>query len=134
MLFIFVLPAMQVILFCLAIGREPREMKFGVVNNEIPWNASCDVVEGCGASNLSCKFLDQLPKDMLSLISYDDVEMAIDDIHKGEIWGYLEFSANFSTAMVERGLAGNLADNFTIYNSRVNVQMDMTSSFFYSLG
>lgn len=35
MLFIFALPVMQVILFCLAIGRDPTGLKMAVVNNEM---------------------------------------------------------------------------------------------------
>lgn len=35
MLFIFALPVMQVILFCLAIGRDPTGLKMAIVNQEI---------------------------------------------------------------------------------------------------
>lgn len=35
MLFIFALPVMQVILFCLAIGRDPTGLKLAIVNNEM---------------------------------------------------------------------------------------------------
>lgn len=34
MLFIFALPVMQVILFCLAIGGDPKGLKLAIVNNE----------------------------------------------------------------------------------------------------
>lgn len=35
MLFIFALPVMQVILFCLAIGREPTGLKIAIANMEM---------------------------------------------------------------------------------------------------
>lgn len=35
MLFIFALPVMQVILFCLAIGREPTGLKLAIANMEM---------------------------------------------------------------------------------------------------
>jgi len=35
MLFIFALPVMQVILFCLAIGRDPQGLNIAIVNNEM---------------------------------------------------------------------------------------------------
>lgn len=35
MLFIFALPVMQVILFCLAIGRDPTGLKLAVANMEM---------------------------------------------------------------------------------------------------
>lgn len=35
MLFIFALPVMQVILFCLAIGRDPQGLNLAIVNSEM---------------------------------------------------------------------------------------------------
>jgi len=35
MLFIFALPVMQVILFCLAIGRDPNGLKLAIANMEM---------------------------------------------------------------------------------------------------
>lgn len=35
MLFIFALPVMQVILFCLAIGRDPTGLKLAIANMEM---------------------------------------------------------------------------------------------------
>lgn len=35
MLFIFALPVMQVILFCLAIGRDPTGLKIAIANGEM---------------------------------------------------------------------------------------------------
>lgn len=35
MMFIFALPVMQVILFCLAIGREPTGLKLAIANLEM---------------------------------------------------------------------------------------------------
>lgn len=35
MLFIFALPVMQVILFCLAIGREPSGLRIAIANGEM---------------------------------------------------------------------------------------------------
>lgn len=40
MLFIFALPVMQVILFCLAIGRDPTGLKLAIVNQEITGDVS----------------------------------------------------------------------------------------------
>jgi hypothetical protein len=69
MLFIFVLPAIQVILFCLAIGREPLDMKFGVVNHEVPGLSICHGPAGCTTQNLSCRYLDNIPKASVNLVS-----------------------------------------------------------------
>jgi len=34
----FALPAVQVIFFCLAIGRDPNNLKIAIVNDEAPYN------------------------------------------------------------------------------------------------
>ena len=36
----FLLPVLQISLFCLCIGREPYNLKFGIVNNETIYNAT----------------------------------------------------------------------------------------------
>ena len=55
--------------------------------------------------------------------------MALDEIEKGNLWGFISFPANFSQAMIERGIAGNLADNETLHSSRIRIKMDMSSNF-----
>lgn len=61
MLFIFALPVMQVILFCLAIGRDPTGLKLAIVNHEMFWeNMTCPVLPGCEMERLSCRYLTHL--------------------------------------------------------------------------
>lgn len=64
MLFIFALPVMQVILFCLAIGGDPIGLKVAIVNQEVPYHnqtyLDCPFEIGCKFSNLSCRYLDTL--------------------------------------------------------------------------
>ena len=58
-LFIFLLPAAQAILFCLAIGRDPTFLKLAVVNDELDPSEGrvCNYTEECAYSMLSCRFL-----------------------------------------------------------------------------
>lgn len=58
---------------------------------------------------------------------YESELEAIDNIHKGLIWGYMTFPENFSSAMENRAVSGSFADNETVYASRVKVQMDMSN-------
>ena len=69
MLFIFALPVMQVVLFCLAIGRDPKDLKIAIVNHEMIYgNKSCPVTEDCNFSHLSCRYLKFLDDDMMKLV------------------------------------------------------------------
>jgi hypothetical protein len=66
MLFIFALPVMQVILFCLAIGRDPTGLKLAIVNHEMNWeNKSCPVYEDCTFTFLSCRYLKFLDNETM---------------------------------------------------------------------
>ncbi|CAG7829425.1 unnamed protein product [Allacma fusca] len=127
MLFIFVLPAIQVILFCLAIGREPLDMKLGVINHEIEEFGICTGPIGCTTVNLSCRYLDAIPKFSVHLVPFVTEEDAIKEIEMGQLWGYISFPQNFSIALMDRELNGNAADNSSIYESRIRIQMDMSN-------
>lgn len=71
MLFIFALPVMQVILFCLAIGRDPTGIHIGVVNHEMDWDLQeCPIYPGCNLTKLSCRYIHQLSeKKTLEIVS-----------------------------------------------------------------
>ena len=57
---------MQVILFCLAIGRDPSDLKIGVVNHEMNYTGEpCPHSEGCHLTLLSCRYLQSLKEDKL---------------------------------------------------------------------
>ena len=45
--FAFLLPAVQICFFCVAIGQKPSNLKYGVVNEEIqPFGSICDFEDG----------------------------------------------------------------------------------------
>lgn len=70
MLFIFALPVMQVILFCLAIGRDPTGLHLAVVNKEMNWETKeCPIYDNCTLEMFSCRYLNALPKDTVVLVS-----------------------------------------------------------------
>jgi hypothetical protein len=60
--FIFLLPAIQVTFFCVAIGREPTSLPMAVVNEEISGtnNTNCSWPTGCEFDFLSCRFFDSV--------------------------------------------------------------------------
>lgn len=68
MLFIFALPVMQVILFCLAIGRDPTGLKLAVVNHEMDYaTMDCPFSQNCSFSNLSCRYLSHLNESVVKV-------------------------------------------------------------------
>ncbi|XP_053682131.1 ABC transporter G family member 23 isoform X2 [Sabethes cyaneus] len=128
MLFIFALPVMQVILFCLAIGRDPTNLNIAIVNGEMNTssNGECYFDAGCSFTNLSCRYLNHL-NTTISKIYYPDLDSAVDAVRQGNAWGALYFTDNFTDALVARIALGRDADDETLDQSEIRVWLDMSN-------
>lgn len=64
MLFIVGLPVVQIILFCFAIGHDPKGLQIAVSNHELTAdmaeNQYCPIEFGCNQTYLSCRYLNML--------------------------------------------------------------------------
>ncbi|CAH1188668.1 unnamed protein product [Phyllotreta striolata] len=131
MLFIFALPVMQVILFCLAIGGDPKGLKLAIVNHEKNYTnltyQSCDWKPGCSFENLSCRYLDAVNTSTIVKEYYRTPDEARDAVRMGEAWGALYFTENFTDALVARMALGKDADEETLDQSEVRVWLDMSN-------
>nr|CAD7424981.1 unnamed protein product [Timema monikensis] len=99
MLFIFLLPVLQIILFCLSIGRDPLGLHLAVFNQEL--NDSSDY--------------------------FNDLESAKHAVESGLAWGTMHFSQNYSDSLVRRLENVRGADELTIDNSDIHIWMDMSN-------
>lgn len=70
LLFLIGLPMVQVILFCVAIGKDPINLNVAVANYELdkPTDA-CKFVPGCNTTRLSCNYISYLMKQQLNIVS-----------------------------------------------------------------
>ncbi|XP_023314051.1 ABC transporter G family member 23 isoform X1 [Trichogramma pretiosum] len=135
MLFIFALPVMQVNLFCLAIGRDPTDLKIAVVNDEMIWETKdCNWTQPqntssgeCSFENLSCQYLKHLDNSTLIKEYYRDTESAIDAVRRGKAWGALYFYGNFSQELLARMALGKNVDDDVFEYSEVHVWLDMSN-------
>ncbi|KAH0566724.1 hypothetical protein KQX54_003464 [Cotesia glomerata] len=128
MLFIFALPVMQVILFCLAIGRDPTDLKLAIVNHEMDWeNQTCDIQSGCMEGKLSCRYLEFLSNRTVIKEYYEYPEDAIEAVKLGNAWGALYFTENFTESLVARMGLGQTVDNETLDQSEIRVWLDMSN-------
>ncbi|XP_026670751.1 ABC transporter G family member 23 isoform X2 [Ceratina calcarata] len=128
MLFIIGLPAVQIILFCLSIGKDPVGLRIAIVNHEL--NSSkepCIPSLGCEWSRLSCRFLEELEKRSVVLLPYDDENEAVNAIKRGWAWGAITFPANYSESLSVRIEDGKDADDWSIDYSNMDVVMDMSN-------
>uniref|UniRef100_A0A023G3B7 Putative abc transporter aedes aegypti abc transporter n=1 Tax=Amblyomma triste TaxID=251400 RepID=A0A023G3B7_AMBTT len=114
LLFTFLVPSIQVVLFCLCIGSDPFELQVAVVNQETH-------------PLLSVAFLQRIDNTTLTQIPYTDLDAALDAVRAGSAWGVIAIGANFSAALHYRFFLGVNADNRTIEDSSINVYLDMTN-------
>ena len=73
-MFVFLLPAVQAILFCLAIGHDPTFLKVAVVNDELnvkTGRTTCDAhyLTDCTYSFFSCRYLRYLSNETVAQVS-----------------------------------------------------------------
>jgi hypothetical protein len=126
MLFIFALPVMQVILFCLAIGRDPTGLRLAIVNHEVNSTSECAFDDGCTFGNLSCRYLSHLNQSIIKDY-YPDLDSAKHAVEIGDAWGALYFTENFTDALVARIALGRDADDETLDQSEIRVWLDMSN-------
>lgn len=70
--FLIGLPMAQVILFCLAIGKDPINLDIAVTNKELDhFTDACKFVPGCNTSKLSCNYISYLEKQDLITVRAD---------------------------------------------------------------
>ncbi|CAG9569104.1 unnamed protein product [Danaus chrysippus] len=128
MLFIFALPVMQVILFCLAIGRDPTGLRLAVVNDDVRvLDGYCPFNSSCSMKNLSCRYLAHLRNQSIIKDYYDDLDSARGAVERGHAWGVLLFNENYTDSLVARLALGDTADNDTIISSEIQVWLDMSN-------
>ena len=114
-IFQYILPAVQIILFGICIGGDPFDIKVGIVNDENP-------------PYLSDLFIQHLDTYFINALSYSNISSAKDDVFSGKLWGYIHFNSNYSDALIARLNAHDWGDpdNETIAQSRLLVHADLT--------
>ena len=70
-IFVFLLPVIQAILFCMAIGHDPTSLKLAVVNEELDASQGreyCNYTTACTYSMYSCRFLRFINNETISQV------------------------------------------------------------------
>nr|XP_018905608.1 PREDICTED: ABC transporter G family member 20 [Bemisia tabaci]XP_018905609.1 PREDICTED: ABC transporter G family member 20 [Bemisia tabaci] len=126
MLFIIGLPVGQIILFCLAIGKDPTGLHLAVFNQE-KMDSCGPIATGCNFELLSCRFLNHLLSKQQVLDYFPSEAEAIGAVQKGHAWAALEFAHNYTDVLKERMDAGRYADEWTVEESNINIWMDQSN-------
>ncbi|XP_043476595.1 ABC transporter G family member 20-like [Leptopilina heterotoma] len=128
MAFIIGLPVLQIILFCLSIGKDPVGLTLAIVNNELNNSMDrCIPSVGCDNTRLSCRFLYHLEKRTVQFLPCETDEEARFAVTKGWAWAAISFPSNYSESLQNRINDGANADNDSVIFADMNVVMDMSN-------
>ncbi|CAH0401685.1 unnamed protein product [Chilo suppressalis] len=132
--FIIGLPMLQMVLFCVAVGRYPDDLPISVINYEVnSTDVLCDFNRGCAQnpetwewdmSNFSCRYLHYLHQRQRNLLYYPTTEAALADAKNAKAWLIITFPSNFSESIRQRMVDSRDIDNATIDTSSIKMHMD----------
>lgn len=142
----FILPALQVSLFCLAIGQDPKELPVAVVNLENQGQPCAGHPTECpfdmtfigpeindNLQNLSCRYLSFMDASIARPVYYENYEDAHQAVKNGEAWGVISMGQNFSRNLYDRIFESVASEDLTKVNldkfnaSQIQVEMDITN-------
>jgi len=114
LIFEFILPAVQVILFCLCIGGDPFDVPLAVVNDEVIPQASRF-------------FLDAIDKSTIRQVPFSNLTEAIESVRRGETWGAIHIPDRYTQYLQERLTHPGEISNETLTNGTINIYPDLTN-------
>lgn len=114
LIFEFILPAVQVILFCLCIGGDPFDVPLAVVNDEVIPQASKF-------------FLDAIDKNAIRQVPFSNLTDAIESVRRGETWGAIHIPDRYTQFLQERLTHPADITNETLANGTINIYPDLTN-------
>ena len=119
LIFTFLLPSVQVILFCLAIGRDPAHLNLAIVNEDIGGNISGHRV------SMSDLYIAKLDSTTFDTRFYNSVEQGYNAVHDGKCWGMMHFGQNYTRDLYFRVFAN--ASQAVVEGSRMELTLDMSN-------
>ncbi|CAL8104778.1 unnamed protein product [Orchesella dallaii] len=139
LIFIFFVPAIQVILICLTIGSDPKSLLLGVINPE-----NCDYLsknwrdigkecpidtDALENSTLSCFYLSNLPEESYILEKETSEFNALQRIQKGYTYGYIEFPRDYTSNVLCKfgGKFDCPSHDEVIAGSNIILELDMSN-------
>ncbi|KAG9511160.1 ABC transporter G family member 23, partial [Fragariocoptes setiger] len=117
LLFQFLLPSVEVILFCLCIGQEPFNLPVAVYNGE-----------GFEDTSLfSVRFLQEIDPHQVIQQRYNSTENALDSVRRGDAWGAIVLDDEFTTSLKMRVFNPENVNDSEISQGSVHLHLDMSN-------
>ena len=124
LMFQFILPSVEVILFCLCIGQEPFNLPVSVYNQEL---ISSNGTQAAPGSLFSDQFLAKISNRSVIQMPFDSEAGALDSVRLGRSWGALSIGENFTDSLKLRFLQPSIVDDSIMAGSSVRLHLDMSN-------
>ncbi|XP_070505528.1 ABC transporter G family member 20-like [Chironomus tepperi] len=132
-IYLMLMPVIQLYFLRYSIGGNPKDLKIGIVDDEILNHQECKVPGlinaykedyVCEVNLISCRFLEKLTDDVGEKVFYTAFDDAFRDAKLGKLSAIIYFDANFTESYNEVKRYPNEADPQTWKNSVIKVYMD----------
>lgn len=125
LMFQFLLPSVEVILFCLCIGQEPFNLPVSVFNQE---SLNLNATETSLESTYSYQFLSKINNRSVIQVPYSSQENALQSVKLGKSWAAMVIHENFTEDLKLRLLMSNgLEDTDLLNKSSIHLHLDMSN-------
>lgn len=124
LLFQFLLPSIEVILFCLCIGQEPFNLPVSVFNEEIMSlkNNFTEINQ-----TYSHRFLDKISNRSVIQMPHSSEENALKAVKLGKAWAAMTIHENFTENLKMRVLMNGQIDDDVLNGGTVHLHLDMSN-------
>ncbi|XP_065214315.1 ABC transporter G family member 23-like isoform X2 [Planococcus citri] len=135
-LYVFLVPFVDCMIYSMCIGNDPTELKLAVVNEEFPGISNCDSLQldGCNFSiPFSCRYIKKLQQKTYEMVEYYDIDSGKNAVKKNKAWGLVHFPKNYTASMNERITLREKADDASLTFSEVQIWLDMSNQYIGNL-
>lgn len=123
LMFQFLLPSVEVILFCLCIGQEPFNLPVSIYNEEV---LNLNTTETNINATYSHQFLATINNRSVIQMPYSSQADALESVRLGKSWAAMVIHENFTESLKIRFLTGQ-ADEYALDSSSVHLHLDMSN-------
>jgi hypothetical protein len=97
-----IVPIVQITFFCLCIGRQPRNLSVGYVDEEANMNAKANANTTHQQQHhpflLGQMLIERISNETTLIRSYDKFDQGYEDLKRGRVWSLIRVEKNFTSA------------------------------------
>ncbi|KAL1467462.1 hypothetical protein MTO96_042164 [Rhipicephalus appendiculatus] len=120
LLYSFLLPSIEVSIFCSIVGNTPFDLHIAVVNEEpAPTTPN--------AKLFSLEFLAHIDGTILPQVKFDDLQAALNSVRDGETYGVIHMKSNITKSIEQRYTPATKLSKELVDFASVHVYLDMSN-------